>query len=103
LKPETDKWAGTPTVWEKAFPKWYTPPIVPDEIVRGTSRSDYDLKIYSCRRKDDWSTYLTIEFEEQWYQLIKDEKGTKSHPFVYYLRKTPQTRLAVVIRKYSGS
>ena len=102
LKPEPEKWAGTPTLWDKAFPNWNQPPIIPDEIVRGTSRSDYDLKIYSCRRKDDWNTYVTIEFEEQWYQLVKDEKGTKSHPFVYYLRKAHQTRPAVVIRKYSG-
>jgi hypothetical protein len=102
LKPEPDKWAGTPTVWDKAFPNWNLPPVVPDQIVRSTPRSDYDLKIYSCRRKEDWNTYVTIEFEEQWYQLIKDEKGTKAHPFVYYLRKAPQTLPAVVIRKYIG-
>ena len=101
MKPEADKWAGTPTLWEKAFPKWNQPPIVPDEIVRGTARSDFDLKIYSCRRKDDWNTHITIEFEEQWYQLIRDEKGTEAHPFVYYLRKAAETRPAPVIRKYS--
>jgi hypothetical protein len=101
LKPEPDKWASTPALWERAFPKWCTPPIIPDEVVRGTARSHYDLKIYSCRRKEDWNTYVTIEFEEQWYQLIQREKGTKAHPFVYYLRKAPQTRPAVVIKKYS--
>jgi hypothetical protein len=102
LKPEPDKWAGTPRLWDKAFPNWNTPPLVPDELVPGTARSDYDLKIYCCRRKSDWNRHVTIEFEEQWYQLIRDEKGTESHPFVYYLRKAPQTRPAVVIRKYSG-
>lgn len=100
LKPEPDKWAGTPTLWEKLFPRSKLGPVVPDEIVRGTSRSDFDLKVYSCRRKEDWNRYVTIEFEEQWYRLIRDEKGTESHPFVYYLRKAAQTRPAVVIRKY---
>jgi hypothetical protein len=52
------------------------------------------------RRKDEWNSYVAIEFEEQWYRLIKDEKGTKSHRFVYYLRKASETRPAVVIRKY---
>jgi hypothetical protein len=102
LQPEPDKWAGTPTLWDKAFENWNTPPLVPDEVVRGKSRSHYDLKIYSCRRKEDWNTYVTIEFEERWYQLVRDEKGTKTHPFIYYLRKAPQTRPAVVIRKYKG-
>ena len=101
LKPQPDKWAGTPKVMDLALGDWKLPPIVPDEVVRGTARSNFDLKIYSCRRKEDWNTYVTIEFEDQWYQLIKDEKGTASHPFVYYLRKTPQTRPAVVIRKYT--
>lgn len=101
FKPEADKWAGTPTTWEKAFPNRKVPPIVPDEIVRGSARSDFDLKIYTCRRKEDWNTYVTIEFEEQWYRLVREEKGTSSHPFVYYLRKATETRPAVVIRKYT--
>src|SRR5262249_13706585 len=92
LKPEPDKCAGKAGFWETAFPNSNLPPIVPDEIVRGTAKSDYDLKIYSCRRKADWTSYVTIEFEEQWYRLLKDEKGTKSHPFVYYLRKAHETR-----------
>ena len=101
LKPEPDKWAGTPTLWEEALPNWKLPPLVPDEVARGGSRSDFDLKIYSCRRKEDWNAYVTIEFDEQWYQLISEEKGTNSHPFVYCLRKARETRPAVVIRKYS--
>lgn len=101
FRPEPDKWAGTPTVWEKAFPDWNVPPVVPDEIVRGSARSDYDLKVYSCRRKEDWNAHVTIEFEEQWYRLIRDEKGTASHPFIYYLKKAAETRPAAVIRKYT--
>ena len=77
--------------------------MVPDQVVRGTARSDFDLKIYSCRRKEDWNSYVTIEFQQQWYQLVKEEKGIDSHPFAYLLRKAAPNRPAVVIRKYEGA
>jgi hypothetical protein len=103
LKSEPDKWAGTLTVWQRMFPNWKVAPPAPDRIVRGKSeRQDYDLKIYSCSRKEDWNTHVTIEFEEQRYRLVRDEKGTKSHPYVYYLRKSSETRPGVVVRKYGG-
>ena len=103
LKSPPDKWAGTPTVWEKLLPDWNRPPLVPDEIVRGGGpRQDYDLKVYACRPKADWNTYVTIEFEQVWYQLVRDERGAKPRPFIYYLRKAPTTRPAVVIQKYDG-
>jgi len=101
LKPEPDKWAGTPGLWDKMFSNWNQPPLVADEVVRGVgSRQDYDLKVYSCRPKRDWNTLVTIEFEEQWYQLFKDERGPKPRPYIYYLRKSAESRPAVVIRPY---
>ena len=101
LEKPTDKWAGSPTLWDKMFPNWNRGPLVADEIVRGgTARQDYDLKVYSCRPKRDWNTYVTIEFEDQWYQLVREEKGPKPRPFIYYLRKCAETRPAVVIRRY---
>ena len=88
LQPEPDKWAGTPSVWDKMFESWNRPPLVPDEVVRGGGpRQDYDLKIYSCRPKD-WKTYIAIEFEDQRYRLWKDERGPKPRPYIYYLKKT---------------
>jgi hypothetical protein len=101
LKPPADKWAGTPTLWEKVFPNRNRSPLAPDEVVRGgTSRHDYDLKIYSCRPKRDWSKHITIEFEDQWYQLFKHERGAQPRPYIYYLRKAAETHPAVVIRHY---
>ena len=101
LKTPPDKWAGTPTVWEKLLPNWRPARLVPDEIVRGGGpRQDYDLKVYACRPKADWNAYVTIEFEETWYQLVKNEQGPKDRPYVYYLRNASTTRPAVVIRHY---
>jgi len=99
LEPEPEKWAGTPGVWDKLLPNWKLPPLAPDEVVRGGPRSHYDLKIYSCRPKD-WNTYITIEFEEQWYHLRKDERGPNPRPYIYYLKKAHETRPVVVIKKY---
>lgn len=100
LKKPPDRWAGTPSVWQKMFPNWNRAPLAVDEVIRAGPGRDYDLKVYSCRPKRDWNTYVTIEFEDQWYQLIKEDKGPKSRPYVYYLRKCPETRPAVVIRHY---
>ena len=100
MKAEPDKFAGAPGFWETAFPDWNLPPLVKDEVIRGTARQDYDLKIYSCRRKQDWTGYVTIEFEDQWYQLVKDERGEKPRPFIYYLRKAAESRPAPVVRRY---
>jgi hypothetical protein len=87
-------------VWDKIVYRRYLGPLIEDEVVRGATRSEYDLKIYSCRPKEDWSSYITIEFEGQFYQLMRWEPGPKPHRFVYYLRKNPVGRLVVQIRHY---
>jgi hypothetical protein len=103
FKPEPDKWAGTPGIWERMFSRWNVAPLAPDRIVRRKSESqDYDLKIYSCFWKEDWNSQVVIEFEEQRYRLVRDEKGTKSHPYAYILRKSSETRPGMVVRKYDG-
>jgi hypothetical protein len=86
--------------WDKVQYRRYIGPLIEDEVVRGTTRSDHDLKVYSCRPKLDWNPYITIEFEGQFYQYMRWEPGPKPHRFVYYLRKNPAGRLVVQIRRY---
>ena len=50
-------------------------PMIPDEIVRGTARSEYDLKVYSSRPKLNWNPYMTVEYENQFYQMFREEPG----------------------------
>ena len=100
LKAEPDKFAGAPGFWETALPNWNLPPLVKDEVIRGTARQDFDLKIYSCRPKRDWNGYITLEFEDQWYRLVKDERASKPRPYVYYLRKVKESRPATVVHRY---
>jgi hypothetical protein len=84
----------------KAKHRKYIGDLIEDEVIRGTARSNYDLKIYSCRPKLDWNPYVTIEFEGEFYQLVREEPGPESLRFVYYLRKNPVGRLVVQIRHY---
>ncbi len=102
LKPAPDKWAGTERVRDRVLPKRKRKPV-PDEIVRGTERAGYDLKIYSYQAKPDWNYFVTIEFEGAQYQVLRHEdSGPEPRPFVYYLKKNPPNRPAAVIKKYSG-
>ena len=87
-------------LWDKAKHGKYIGPLIEDEVIRGTSRSDYDLKVYSCRPKLEWNPYVTIEFEDQFYQLMREEPGPESFRFVYYLRKNPVGRIVVQVLHY---
>jgi len=87
-------------LWDRARHKKYLGPLIEDEIVRGTAHSNYDLKVYSCRPKLAWNPYVTIEFEGQFYQLMREEPGPESVRFVYYLRKNPVGRIVVQILHY---
>ena len=100
MKPPPDKWAGTERVRDRVLRNRKRKPI-PDEIVRGAERAGYDLKIYSFQAKADWNFFITTEFEEQLYEVVKEESGPEPRPFVYYLKKSPPNRPAPVIKRYS--
>jgi len=87
-------------LWDRVQYRRYVGPLIEDEVIRGTTRSNYDLKVYSCRPKLDWNSYVTIEFEDQFYQCMRWEPGPEPLRFVYYLRKNPAGRLVVQIRRY---
>jgi len=87
-------------LWDKVQHRRFVGPRIEDEVIRGTTRSSYDLKVYSCRPKLDWNPYVTIEFEDQFYHLTHWEPGPQPRRFVYYLRKNPAGRLVVQIRRY---
>ena len=100
LKPPPDKWAGTPRVRDVMKPQKRRP-IAADEVIRGGSqRQGYDLKIYSCKPKPDWNYFITVEFEDQLYQLLREESGPEPRPYVFYLRKNPANRPAPVVSPY---
>ena len=75
-------------------------PLVEDLLLRGGVRQDYDLKIYSCRPKPDWNSFVAIEFEEVFYELFRQEAASPPREHVFFLRKAPPNKPAPVVRKY---
>ncbi len=92
--------SGIHNLVDKAKYKRYVGEILRDHVVRGTGRQQYDLKIYSSRPKLHWNPFMTIEFEEKFYQYFKEEYGPAPRRFVYYLRNNPTGRIVVVIDHY---
>ena len=72
---------------------------VMDRLERG-SGSPYDLRVSSCRPKHHWNPYMTVRFEEEFYQMFKEEVGPGDRQFVYLLRKHPVGRAVVVVYEY---
>jgi hypothetical protein len=62
------------------------PPRVLDEvqICKGIS---YDLCIASCRPKPGWNRLITVEYNDELYELFDEKKGTAARPYLYQLRK----------------
>jgi hypothetical protein len=101
LRPAQDKWVGTPRTLDSFRSLLEQGPRVPDELVRGAGQgAEFDLKICSCRPKQGWNADVTIEFENEWYELFKEDRGSRPRPYVYYLRKSSMTRPSSKLQRY---
>jgi hypothetical protein len=102
LRPAQNKWAGTPRTLDALRSALNRGPLIPDELVRGNGRgAEFDLKISSCRPRTDWNADVMIEYENQWYELYKDERGPMPRPYVYYLRKCSMKRPSAALCRYA--
>lgn len=76
------------------------PPPVPDVVERLTG-GDFQLRIVSCRPKPGWDHLMTVEYENEFYEVAGEEPGTPSHPHVYLLRKHPQGKAIRALHHYN--
>ena len=68
-------------------------PRLPDTVER-VEGLPYELRIASCRPKEKWKDkLLTIAYEEQFYEVFREERGQPPRPFVYLLRKAPGSKV----------
>ena len=64
-------------------------PRVPDTVER-VEGLPYELRIASCRPKEKWKDkLLTISYEEQFYEVFREERSQPPRQFIYLLRKAP--------------
>jgi hypothetical protein len=74
-------------------------PRVPDllQYCKGIS---YDLCIASCRPKPGWDRLITIEYEDELYELFEEKKGFPPRPHIYQLRKLSPGRVIRGLHHY---
>jgi hypothetical protein len=73
---------------------------VPDTVEK-VAGLPYDLRILSCRPKERWKDkLLTIAYEEQFYEVVREERGPRPRPFIYLLRKAPESKIIRGVHAY---
>jgi hypothetical protein len=61
----------------------------------------YDLVIASCRAKEGWNKLITVEYQDQLYELYDQKKGVSPRPHIYQLRKLPPGKVVRGLHRYS--
>jgi hypothetical protein len=74
-------------------------PRVPD-IVEPMYSPDYDLRIFTCRRKVGWDRMMTVSYDGQFYEVLDEQPGKPPHHFIYRLRKSRPGRLIRTVHQY---
>ncbi|MBI4466604.1 MAG: hypothetical protein HY656_04145 [Acidobacteria bacterium] len=74
------------------------PPVV-DTVERGDGKH-YDLGIASCRPKPNWDRLMTVAYEDEFYEVIKEERGARPRQFIYLLRKMPEGKVIRGLHHY---
>jgi hypothetical protein len=74
-------------------------PRVPDEVQHCEGIS-YDLVIASCRPKKNWDRLISIEYQDQLYELFEEKKGFPPRPHIYQLRMHPRGKVVRGIHHY---
>ncbi|MCI0354344.1 MAG: hypothetical protein L0099_04780, partial [Acidobacteria bacterium] len=71
------------------------------DVVEPVTGLPYDLRILSCRPKEKWKDkLLTIAYEEQFYEVLREERGPRPRQFIYLLRKAPESKVIRGVHQY---
>lgn len=103
-----DECAGTSPIYlmawgldraKRAWREYQLGSRVPDKIqlCKGIS---YDLCIASCRPKPGWDHLITVEYEDEFYELYEERKGSAPRPYIYQLRKLSPGRIIRGLHHY---
>ena len=84
------------------YEEWAMGPRVPDRV-RPVEGKAYDLLVASCRRKPSWDRLITIRYDDELYEVLKEVRAEPPHRFMYELRKNPPGRVTRHIDDYDPS
>jgi len=74
-------------------------PRVPDAAEEIYS-PDYDLRIFTCRKKKNWDRMITVSWQDQFYEVLDAQAGKPPHHFIYRLRKSPPSRVVRAVEVF---
>lgn len=73
-------------------------PRVADELMTGIS-PEFDLRVDSCRPKR-WTHTMTIGYNDELYEVVKEFNGGPPRPYIYFLKKLPGGKVVRGIYHY---
>lgn len=71
---------------------------VPDEVLVGSGQ-DFALRVASCRPKQ-WNHLTTISYQDQLFEMFKEEVAEPPRRFIYLLRKAPAHKVVRGLHHY---
>jgi len=74
-------------------------PRTADMVLPGVP-GKYDLRIESCRPKY-WNRLTTVRYNDELYELDREEQGRPPRPFVYLLKKIPSGKIIRGVHDYA--
>jgi len=61
----------------------------------------FELRISSCRPKEKWKDkLLTISYEDEFYEVVREERGPRPRQFIYLLRRAPEHKVIRGLHHY---
>ena len=86
-------------VWiERRRHRAWLGPKVADEVLYGSGQ-DFAIRIASCRPKP-WNGLTTIAYQDQLFEMFKEEVGEPPRRFIYLLRKAPPHKVVRGLHQY---
>lgn len=71
------------------------------DLVEPCEGQDYSLRIASCRRKPNWDRLMTVRYQEELYEIVREEFADPPRRFVYLLRPRPGNKVIRGLHNYS--
>lgn len=74
-------------------------PRVPD-IIEEVYSNEYDARVFTCRRRRHWDKLFTLQWKEQFYEVVGEQPGKPPHHYIYRLKKSPKGRVVRSVQEF---